>query len=128
MAGQKIGPRINGKAAEARTKKWLGKVGSVTLPLLAGFSFTSVILVSDDTAHFLLPGLTILTLVVATLVLIAAVQCAYHAQIYFAKEDPDYKLAVQWYIGGHDGRTTSAFCVAIWSGTGCCSTASRHAG
>jgi hypothetical protein len=59
------GPRTNDEADEARVKKWVGKVGGVTLPLLAGFSFTSVIVVSsDDAEHFLLTGLTILTLVV----------------------------------------------------------------
>jgi len=98
VTGPETGPRTNDKAAEARVKKWVSKVGGVTLPLLAGFSFTSVIVVSsDDAAKFLLPGLTILTLVVATLVFIAAVQCAYHAQIYFIKEGPDYGRAVNWY-------------------------------
>jgi hypothetical protein len=92
------GPRTNDEADEARVKKWVGKVGGVTLPLLAGFSFTSVIVVSsDDAEHFLLTGLTILTLVVATLVLIVAVQCAYHAQIYFIKEDLDNTRAMNWY-------------------------------
>jgi hypothetical protein len=81
---------------DARLERWVDKVGGVTLPLLAGFSFTSVIVVSDNAAHFLMPGWTILALTVATLVLIAAVQCAYHAHIYFTEQDPDYKRAVYW--------------------------------
>ena len=96
MVAPEVDP-ITNRHAEARTKKWVSKVGTVTLPLLAGFSFTSVIVVSEDAMNFLLPGWTILALTVATLVLIAAVQCAYHAQIYFAKEAPDYKRAVDWY-------------------------------
>jgi hypothetical protein len=60
------GPRTNDEAADARVKKWVSKVDGVTLLLLAGFSFTSVIVTSsDDASKFLLPGLTILTLVVA---------------------------------------------------------------
>ena len=98
MTEPETGPRTNDTAADARVKKWVSKVGTVTLPLLAGFSFTSVIVVSsDDAAKFLCPGLTILTLVVATLVFIVAVQCAYHAQIYFVKEAPDYERAAYWY-------------------------------
>ena len=60
-------------------------VSSATLPLLAGFSTTSVVVVSDDAANFRWPGATILVLTVAAVVLIAAVQFAYHARISLAE-------------------------------------------
>ena len=72
-------------------------VGTVTLPLLAGFIITSVVVVvSDNVAHFLWPGVTILVLAFAALVLIVAVQCAYHARVYLSKTDPDHKNGLDW--------------------------------
>ena len=70
---------------------WINSVGAVTLPLLAGFSITSVVVVSDDPTKFLWPGVTIFVLAVAALVLIVAVQCAYHARVYLSKKDPGYE-------------------------------------
>jgi hypothetical protein len=55
-------PGVTGKHTEARLKRWIDSVGTVTLPLLAGFSITAVVVVSDDAANFLLPGVTILVL------------------------------------------------------------------
>lgn len=71
----------NDKPPAARLKLWIDSVSSATLPLLAGFSTTSVVVVSDDAANFRWPGATILALTVAAIVLIAAVQLAYHARI-----------------------------------------------
>lgn len=87
---------IDPGTTEARLKRWINSVGTVTLPLLAGFSFTSVVVVSDDAAHFQWPGLTILFLAFAALALIAAVQCAYHAQIYLPDKDPNYDKGLDW--------------------------------
>jgi hypothetical protein len=59
-----------GKSTEARVERWIDSVGTVTLPLLAGFSITSVVVVSDDAGNFRWPGLTILVLTFAALVLL----------------------------------------------------------
>jgi hypothetical protein len=82
MVGREMGPRTNGRPAAARLARWVDSVGSATLPLLAGFSAASVIVVSDDAANFRWPGAAILALAIAAVVLIASVQCAYHARIY----------------------------------------------
>jgi hypothetical protein len=82
MVGREMGPRTNGMPAAARLARWVDSVGSATLPLLAGFSAASVIVVSDDAANFRWPGAAILALAIAAVVLIASVQCAYHARIY----------------------------------------------
>jgi hypothetical protein len=83
----------SGKFTEARLKRW---VGTVTLPLLAGFSITSVVVVSDDAANFRWPGATVFALAVAALVFVVAVQCAYHARIYLSQEDPGYEKGLNW--------------------------------
>lgn len=84
---KRIDPGAAAKLTEARLKRWIDSVGTVTLPLLAGCSITAVV-VSDDAAHFLLPGVTILVLAFAALALIVAVQCAYHAHVYFSRAAP----------------------------------------
>ena len=71
----------NDNPSAARLKLWIDSVSSATLPLLAGFSTASVVVVSDDAANFRWPGATILAFTVAAVVLIAAVQLAYHARI-----------------------------------------------
>ena len=88
--------KISGELAEARYKRWISSVGTVTLPLLAGFSITSVVVVSDDNRNFLWPGATILVLVFAALVLIAAVLCVYHARIYLPKKAPHHGKFLCW--------------------------------
>lgn len=85
-----------GKTIEERFRSWIDTVGTITLPLLAGFSITFVIVVSDDAANFLLPGAAILVLAFAAVVLIIAVQCAYHARVYLVEQDPDYKRGLRW--------------------------------
>ena len=93
---REMDPGTNGKPTEARLKRWINSVGTVTLPLLAGFSITSVVVVSDDAANFRWPGATILALALAALTLVVAVQCAYHAHVYLSKKDPDYKKGLDW--------------------------------
>jgi hypothetical protein len=85
-----------GKSTEARLEKWIDSLGTATLPLLAGFSITSVVVVSDDAGNFRWPGLTILVLTFAALVLLGAVQSAYHARLYISKNDPDHHKARFW--------------------------------
>jgi hypothetical protein len=89
-------PATNDILHEARLKRWVDSVGTVTLPLLAGFSITSVVVVSNDAANFRWPGAAILALAFAAFVLVVAVQCAYHAHVYFSKEDPDYRKGLCW--------------------------------
>jgi len=61
-------------------ENWTKSVGDVAAPLLAGFSFTSVIVLSDDAGAFRWPGEAILALTIAAIALIAAVQCAKYAR------------------------------------------------
>lgn len=96
MTEREMDPGTNDLPHEARLRRWVYSVGTVTLPLLAGFSITSVVVVSDDAANFRWPGATVLALAFAALVLIVAVQCAYHAHVYFSKEDPDYRKGLRW--------------------------------
>jgi hypothetical protein len=87
---------VNGKPHEARLETWIDSVGTVMLPLLAGFSITSLVVVSDDAGSFQFPGATILALSCAALVLILAVQCAYHARVYLLNKRPDYERGIYW--------------------------------
>lgn len=90
------GMRTVETVTEARFKRWVNSVGTVALPLLAGFSITSVVVVSDDDAKFLWPGATILFLVLAALLLMLTVLCVYHARIYLPKKDPDHGKFLFW--------------------------------
>jgi hypothetical protein len=77
MAGPGTGPHNAGHLA-----RWIYAVGEVPIPLLAGFSVTSVLVVTNDTAKFRWAGPAILALTIASVALIASVQCAYHARLY----------------------------------------------
>ena len=78
------GPEMASRTPES-LKRWIDSVGGATLPLLAGFSTTSVVVVSDDAVNFRWPGAAILAFTIAAVVLIIAVQCAYHARIYLSE-------------------------------------------
>ena len=65
----------------------IDSVGAVAAPLLAGFSLTSVILVSDDAGNFRWPGAVVLALAIAAVALIGTVQCAYNARQYLWSAD-----------------------------------------
>jgi hypothetical protein len=83
VTGPEMGQRTNdGKPTSERLARWIDSVGNATLPLLAGFSTTAVVVVSDDGTNFRWPGPAILAFAIAAVVLIIAVQCAYHARIY----------------------------------------------
>lgn len=115
MTRLKIGARKKRKPTGRTVKLWVDSVSSATLPLLAGFSTTSVVVVADDAQNFRWSGWTILTLAIAAVVLIAAVQFAYHARIALAEwceqvdakamsapsqvirqQDADYRRGVFW--------------------------------
>ena len=84
-AGEGMATRAYHDPAAARLERWADSVGNVTLPLLAGFSTASAVVVSDDAGNFQWPGATILALVFAAVALIVAIQCAYHARIYLSE-------------------------------------------
>jgi hypothetical protein len=65
---------------------WIRSVGTTTLPLLAGFSITAVVVVVGNAAVFLWPGVTIFLLTVAAVALMIAVQRAYHACMYLSED------------------------------------------
>lgn len=55
--------------------RWAEAVGNIAVPLLAGFSLTSVIMISDDAGKFRWPDAAIVSLTVAAVTLIAALEC-----------------------------------------------------
>jgi hypothetical protein len=59
---------------------WFRSVGDVAAPLLAGFSFTAVITLSNDAGHRRWLGITLLAFTVATVSLIAALQFSKYAR------------------------------------------------
>ena len=79
---------------------WVDAVGDVTIPLFAGFSVSSVIVVSDGADHFRFPGPTILVLGIASILLIGAVQCAYHARMYFKRHSRPALSQGRWWGTG----------------------------
>jgi hypothetical protein len=60
----------------------MDSLGSVAAPLLAGFSLASLVAISDDAPNFRWPGAAILSLVIAAIALIGAVQCSFNARQY----------------------------------------------
>jgi hypothetical protein len=115
MTKLRIGARRKRKPTGGTVKLWVDSVSSTTLPLLAGFSTTSVVVVADDAQNFRWSGWTVLPLAIAAVVLIAAVQFAYHARIALSEwceredakglstpsqdirqQDTDYKRGVFW--------------------------------
>ena len=97
MTEKQMDPETSTKHNEARLKRWISSVGTITLPLLAGFSITSVVVVvGDDPKTFRWPGATILVLALAAVTLVVAVQCAYHAHVYLSKNDPKHEKGLKW--------------------------------
>jgi hypothetical protein len=75
-------PSTKNAAADERARA--RSIGEVASPLLAGFSFTNVIVIamSSDTENFLLPGVAMISWTVASIALIASVGFAkYVAEI-----------------------------------------------
>jgi hypothetical protein len=85
--------------SEDPSLEWFTAVGTVVAPLFAGFSFTTVVVVSDNAVNFRWPGLTMLVLTIAVLVLISTVQCAYRTRVWYAqaKRHSDLKLILWKY-------------------------------
>ncbi len=59
---------------------WLGPVGDVAAPLLAGFSLTAIITLSSDTGHHRWSGATLLAFTMATVTLITALENSKYAR------------------------------------------------
>ena len=79
-----------GSGLDASMVQWAESVGTVASPLLAGFSLTSVIVVAEDPQKFYWAGATIVSLTVAAITLIGAVQ----SSKYVHREDAH---AEAWY-------------------------------
>jgi hypothetical protein len=77
----RMGARRSDEPTAARLQLWLDSVSSATLPVLAAFSTTSVIVVTDDLSNFRWQGATVFAFTAAAVTLIAAVQFAYHARM-----------------------------------------------
>lgn len=87
-------------------------IGEVASPLLAGFSFTNVIVIviSGDTGHFLLPGWAICSWTIASISFIVSVQFAKyvaegiakseHQQRYWTSTDFSYHVGVVTFLLG----------------------------
>jgi hypothetical protein len=89
-----VSESVGGKAPgfDESDRRWAKSVGKVTVPLLAGFSFTAVIAVSEDAEKFRWADAAIISLTVAAVALIAAVQCSKYV-------DEEYCNHVRWYGG-----------------------------
>jgi uncharacterized membrane protein HdeD (DUF308 family) len=90
-------PRVHdgecqGSGLNAPMVKWAESVGTVASPLLAGFSLASVVVVAGDPQKFYWAGAAIISLTVAAITLIAAVQTSK----YVHREEPN---AEGWYHG-----------------------------
>ena len=77
-----MGESVSGQGHEneGTDENWIKPVGDVAAPLLAGFSFTAVIVISGDTGHRRWPSLTLLALTMAAVTLIAAVENSKYAR------------------------------------------------
>jgi hypothetical protein len=64
----------------AADRHWIQSVGNIAAPLLAGFSFTAAITLSDDFNNFRWASAAILSLAVAAIALIGAVQFSKYAR------------------------------------------------
>lgn len=103
-------PSAEEAAADGETRA--RSIGEVASPLLAGFSFTNVIVIamSSDTKNFLLPGLAMISWTVASIAFIASVGFAkYVAEVglprgkvakYEWRTDSCYHLGVVTFLLG----------------------------
>ena len=66
-------------AASESLDAWIKSVGDISAPVLAGFSVTVVVVVSDNARSFRWPGWAIIALTIAAIALVATLQCARHA-------------------------------------------------
>jgi hypothetical protein len=74
--------------------KYARSIGKVAAPLLAGFSFTAVVIVAEDPERFYLADAAIISLTIAVILLIATVQCSKYV------EDPgSFSRRVRYYGG-----------------------------
>jgi hypothetical protein len=81
-----VAPGSDDRPTTDRMEVWIRSVGTTTLPLLAGFSITAVVVVAGNAAAFLWPGVTVFVLTVAAVTLMIAVQRAYHACMYISED------------------------------------------
>jgi hypothetical protein len=63
-------------------RRWIDRVGDATIPLFAGFSFATLIVVCQDSSKFRWPSLTIFVLTIASVSLIGSVQGRHQARMY----------------------------------------------
>jgi hypothetical protein len=104
-------------------ERWTGAVGEVAAPILAGFSFTAVIIVTDDAVNFRWPGAVILTLTIATLLLILAIQGSGQARMHFSSKAEEPEAAAFRADQGRKWAVRSRLChqwglVALLAGLG----------
>jgi hypothetical protein len=78
------------QALNAWELKWAKSVGNIAAPLLAGFSLTSVIVISEDPTKFRWSDAAILSLAIAAVTLIFALQTSKYVR-------KEYPRAVRWY-------------------------------
>jgi hypothetical protein len=85
----------NGSAPEITNedlRRWVDRIGDATIPLFAGFGFTTLTIVSADADKFRWPGLTILVLAITSAFLIMAVQSTHQARMYLPTLEDFQKL------------------------------------
>ena len=108
MSGPPSDRRARGpeNAADDDSKTRVKSIGEVASPLLAGFSFTNVIVIvmSNDAEHFLLPGEAVISWTIASIAFIVTVQFAKYAadgeKRYEGRTEICYHLGVLTFLIG----------------------------
>ena len=78
---------------ESTSDPWVSTVINVS-GFLAGFSFASVVVISDGPDHFRWPGVSLLALTIASVVLLAAAQEARRAARYYKKYRAEWRRRI----------------------------------
>jgi hypothetical protein len=104
-------------------RRWIGAVGEVSIPVLAGFSFTAVIVVTDDAVNFRWPGAVILALTIASILLILAIQGSGQARMHFSSPAEEPETAASQADQGKKWAMRTRIChlwglVALFAGLG----------
>jgi hypothetical protein len=97
MSGKASG---DGDGSKNMADLWIGSVTNVST-FLAGFSLASAVVIADGPEHFRWPGVAVLALTIASVVLIWAVQESRHGARYYEKysERSRHVIWVAYHVG-----------------------------
>lgn len=89
--------KAGGAGGEAASDPWVSTVNSMSA-FLAGFSLASVVVITDGFEHFRWPGMAVLALTIASVMLLVAVQEARRAAHFYGKYSNKWRL---WIWGAY---------------------------